>query len=178
LVLVKVYIALLRAVNVGGSKPVAMAALRGLLTALSFTDGRSLLASGNLVFRSEARRTSDLERLLETEAATRLGLRTDFMVRTAAEWEQAIAGNPFPNEASRDPGRLVLAQRVRGLQAAVTGPEIVRAKGKQLYIVYPDGIGRSKLTTKLIEGKLGTRGTGRNRNTVIKLAALATGQRA
>jgi uncharacterized protein (DUF1697 family) len=110
-----------------------------------------------------------------------LGLRTDFFVRTAAEWAKVVAGNPFPEEAERDPGHLVVmflkatpeANDVAALQAAIPGRETVRAEGKHAYIIYPDGIGRSKLTIDLIERKLGTRGTGRNWNTVLKLAALA-----
>ena len=62
---------------------------------------------------------------------------------------------------------------VGALQASITGPEVVRAEGKHLYITYPAGIGRSRLTTALIERSLGTRGTGRNWNTVLKLGALA-----
>jgi uncharacterized protein (DUF1697 family) len=62
---------------------------------------------------------------------------------------------------------------VKAVQAAITGPEVVRAEGRQLYIVYPEGIGRSRLTGTLIETKLGGRGTARNWNTVLKLAALA-----
>ncbi|PYJ75629.1 MAG: hypothetical protein DME69_14645 [Verrucomicrobia bacterium] len=64
---------------------------------------------------------------------------------------------------------------VKALQAAITGREVVRAGGKHLYIVYPDGIGRSRLTNAVIDKLLGTRGTGRNWNTVLKLASLATG---
>ena len=64
------------------------------------------------------------------------------------------------------------AKDVQALQAAIRGPEKVRAHGKQLYVVYPEGVGKSKLTNTLIERKLGTRGTGRNWNTVLKLAAL------
>jgi uncharacterized protein (DUF1697 family) len=63
---------------------------------------------------------------------------------------------------------------VTALQKAIVGREIVRAQGRSAYIVYPDGIGRSKLTAAMIEKKLGTRGTGRNWNTVLKLAALAS----
>ena len=59
------------------------------------------------------------------------------------------------------------------LQAAITGRVRVRAKGKQASIVYPDGIGRSRITNALVERKLGSRGTGRNWNTVLKLDALA-----
>jgi uncharacterized protein (DUF1697 family) len=57
----------------------------------------------------------------------------------------------------------------------VKGREVIRHKGRELYIVYPDGIGRSKLTNTLIERRLDTRGTGRNWNTVTKLAALVVG---
>ena len=178
-----VYLALLRAVNLPSHKQVAMAELRELLTNLRFTDGRSLLQSGNLVFRSKARTSAQVERLLEAEAEKRLALQTDFFVRTADEWRPVIAHNPFREEAERDPSHLVVfflkdapdAKDVAALQAAITGPEIVRARGRQAYIVYPAGIGRSRLTITLIERKLGTRATGRNWNTVLKLGALATG---
>jgi uncharacterized protein (DUF1697 family) len=175
------HVALLRAINVGGRKLVAMADLRDFLAGLGFADPRSLLQSGNLVFRS-SRSGVSLERWLEAEAKTRLGLETNFFVRTAAEWEEIVTHNPFPREAERDPGHLLTLflkdapgpAAVKALQAAITGPEVVRAWGRQAYIVYPEGIGRSKLTNALIEKKLGTRGTGRNWNTVLKLGALAT----
>ncbi len=70
------HIALLRGINVGGHKSVAMAALRGFMEGLGFDDVRSLLQTGNLVFRSNGRTTAGLERMLETEAATRLDLHT------------------------------------------------------------------------------------------------------
>lgn len=177
------HIALLRAINVGGHAKIAMSRLRDLLTELGFDDPRSLLQTGNLVFRSSARSTATLEHLLEREAEQRLDLRTSFFVRTAAEWNTIIARNPFPEAAARDPGHLVVmclkdapdARSVDALRAAITGPEIVRADGRHLYIVYPAGIGRSRLTNALIERKLGTQGTARNWNTVLKLGALASG---
>ena len=64
----------------------------------------------------------------------------------------------------------------RALQKAIVGREVVRAKGRCLYVVYRDGIGRSKLTSAMIEKKLGTRGTARNWNTVLKLHTLASGR--
>jgi uncharacterized protein (DUF1697 family) len=176
-----IYLALLRGINVGGHKPVAMADLRELLTALGFADARSVLQSGNLIGRCAARTPARLERLLEMEAQKRLGLRTDFFVRSAEEWQTIVARNPFHKEAERDPGHLVVvflkdppeAKDLKSLQAAILGPEIVRADGRHAYIVYPNGMGRSRLTHALIEKKLGTRGTGRNWNTVLKLAAFA-----
>jgi uncharacterized protein (DUF1697 family) len=176
------HIALLRAVNVGGRNPVAMSSLRELAADLGLDNPRTLLQSGNLVFGSDARSAADLERLLEREAAARLGLETDFMVRSASEWKSLIARNPFPAEAKADPGHLVVmfledaprAADVKALASAITGRERVRADGRELYVVYPDGMGRSRLTNALIERKLGTRATGRNWNTVLKLGVLVT----
>jgi uncharacterized protein (DUF1697 family) len=174
-------IALPRAINLPNHKNVAMATLRTLLSELGFSDPKTLLQSGNLVFACDRRTSAELERSLEREAKRRIGLDTDFFVRTSKEWKALIEDNPFPDEAHRDPAHLVLlltkdaldAAAVSALQAAIKGREVVRGKGRAAYIVYPDGIGRSKLTMALIEKKLDTRGTGRNWNTVLKLAALA-----
>jgi uncharacterized protein (DUF1697 family) len=176
-----VYLALLRAINLGGRSLVSMTDLRQLLADLGFSDARTLLQSGNAVFRSAARSGDQLERRLEKEAPGRLNVRTDFFVRSADEWQQIIADNPFPREAERDPGHLVVAllkkapadADVKALRAAITGREVVGRGARHVYIVYPDGIGRSRLTSALAEKKLGTRGTARNWNTVLKLAALA-----
>lgn len=178
-----VHIALLRGINVGGHGTLAMADLRECVGTLGFTDVRTLLQSGNLVFGSEKRTTAALEQLLEKEVAARLDVDADFMIRTALEWAKIIARNPFPAEAKSDAGHLIVialkeeAERkdIEALRAAFTGPEIIRADGRHLYIVYPDGQGRSRLTNTLIEKKLGTRATARNWNTVLKLGALAHG---
>jgi uncharacterized protein (DUF1697 family) len=160
---------------------VPMAELREFAAGLGFDEVRTLLQSGNLVFKSKNRAAAPLERLLEAEAVKRLKLETEFFVRSAREWLAVIAGNPFREEAQRDPGHLIVmflkdapdAARVTALQAAIPGREVLRAKGRELYIVYPDGMGRSKLTSALIDRKLATRGTARNWNTVRKLGALA-----
>jgi uncharacterized protein (DUF1697 family) len=177
------YIALLRGINVGGNRKVAMPELRDLVASLGFDDARTLLNSGNVIFSGRASPAAALERILEEEAEKRLGLHTAFFLRTAEEWTAIIERNPFPAEAKSDPAHLVLqclksaptAARVKAPQAASKGAEVIRADGQQLYIVYPEGIGRSKLTADLMERSLGTQGTGRNWNTVLKLAALASG---
>jgi uncharacterized protein (DUF1697 family) len=176
-----VHVALIRGINVGGHKAVAMSDLRDLLAGLGFDDARSLLQSGNLVFRCAAQKNASLEHLLETEAEKRMGLHADFFIRSAKEWREVVARNPFRKEAERDPSHLVVmflkdkpnAKNVKAVNAAIVGPEIVRAGGRHLYIVYPDGIGKSRLTNALIEKRLGIRGTARNWNTVLKLNALA-----
>lgn len=173
------HIALLRAVNLAGHNKVAMADLRALCSDLGLDDPQSLLQSGNLIFGSDDSTPAELEAALERGAAERLGLETDFFVRTADEWEAAVRANPFPDEAERDPARLLMLalkdapgpERASALQEAITGREIVEAHGRHAYVVYPDGIGRSRLTTKVIEKHLETRATGRNWNTVLKLLA-------
>ncbi len=173
-------VALLRGINVGGHAVVSMSELRGVLERLGFQDVRSLLQSGNLVFRGGRRNGSALEEFLEAEARKALGLQSDFIVRTGVEWAAVVARNPFPAEAERDPAHLTVvflkdapkAKAVEALAAAIRGREVIQADGRHLYAYYPDGIGRSKLTHALIESKLGTRGTARNWNTVLKLAQL------
>ncbi len=175
------HIALLRAVNVGGRNLLSMADLRALVERLGLAKPQTLLQSGNLIFQSSRRGGPALERLLEFETRDRHGLEIDYFVRTADEWQTVVSRNPFPEEAERDPAHLVVmllktapqAGDLEDLLAAVRGPEIIRADGRHLYIVYPDGIGRSKLTGMLIERKLNARGTARNWNTVLKLAELA-----
>jgi uncharacterized protein (DUF1697 family) len=175
------HIALLRAVNLAGVNKVGMADLRELVAGLGFRDARTLLNSGNVVFEASGK-TAALEQTLERAAAKQLGLETDFFVRTAKEWQAIIEANPFPREAKEDPSHLlalitkdvVEPASATALQKAIVGRELVRAKGRCLYIVYPDGIGRSKLTNAIFVKHIRTRGTARNWNTVLKLSALVT----
>ena len=157
-------VALLRGVNVGGTTKVSMSDLRDALTRLGFKNARSLLNSGNLVFESNEA-PAKLEALLEK----RLGIEADVLVRTPQEIAEAVRRNPFTNEAKNDPGRLVVVFTKTPVDAAklvISGPEIAKGKGREIFIYYPDGQGRSKLA---IEKQLGTRVTARNWNTVIKL---------
>lgn len=175
------YIALLRGINVGGRNRLAMNDLRKLAASLGMERARTLLQSGNLVFVAERRGSAALEGLLEEAARRELGLSVDFLIRSAAEWDKLIAANPFAKQAQSDPSHLLVMclksppnpADVKSLCAAIRGRESVHADGKQLYLVYPDGIARSKLTNALIESTLDRRGSARNWNTVLKLAAMA-----
>jgi uncharacterized protein (DUF1697 family) len=173
------HIALLRAVNVGG-RPAPSADLRAMFGELGLGDARTLLQSGNVVFEAGKSADSTLEKRLEAAFEKRFGFASDVLIRSAAEWRETVAANPFPNEALNAPARLLLfalvkapgADKAKALQADWPGPEQVKVIGRESYIVYPDGIGPSKLTNQVIERRLGVRGTGRNWNTVLKLAAL------
>jgi len=174
------YVALLRGINVGGNKMVAMAELRAALTKAGFSNVRTLLQSGNVVLDAAASSPAKLESQLEAEVKTRFSLDVEVHVRSGAELAALIEANPFAAEAKRDPSHLLVTfyktpldkAKVKAAQAAIAGPERLHAEGRHLYMVFPEGIGRSKAT--IVVGKvLGPLGTARNWNTVQKLAALA-----
>ena len=175
------YIALLRGINVGGNKMIAMADLRDMCGRLGYDGARTVLQSGNLVFEHRAGRATSLEQTLEKQTERRLGVQTTYFVRTTAEWDAIIAGNPMRKAAASDPSHLLVyclkSPPARGaadaLRAAITGPEIIEVDDRVAYLYYGQGIGTSKVTPALLEKKLGTSGTGRNWNTVLKLATLA-----
>jgi len=174
------FVALLRGINVVGRNRVAMSDLRAFAELLGLAEPTTVLQSGNLVFGDKRRTAAALERLLEKENANHFEAAITYMVRSAKEWRAIVENNPFPKEANRDPGHLLMmalkapakASDVAALEAAIQGPEYVCAVEQQLYVVYPNGVGKSKLTHGLIEKKLRTRVTGRNWNTVLKLAEL------
>lgn len=161
-------IALPRAINLGPHKKVAMSDLRAMAIELGFGDAKTILNSGNLIFRSKLS-AAKLEEMLELESARKLGLDTEFMVRTGAEVAKIVADNPFPDMAKRDPGHLVVhfckKPVAKGLKVTGAKREEVKPKGRDIYVTYPDGIGVSKLKIDVVS-------TARNWNTVLKLAAL------
>lgn len=173
------HIALLRAINVGGNSTIRMAELRALGERLGFSAITTLLQSGNLTFEADGPATDILERRWEEAVAATFGVQAAFMIRTAPQWQALIEANPFAAEARADPAHLLVLACKQGieeaavgrLRGAIVGPERIAVGEGCLYAHYPDGIGRSKLTTKLIERHLGTLVTGRNWNTVLKLAS-------
>ena len=175
------YVALLRAVNLAGKNSVAMAELRAWIEELGFSNPRTLLNSGNAVFEGRDQPTGRVEAKLEADAKKRFKFAIPFVVRTADDIARLVERNPFAREAASDPGHLLVVfmkssippAMVKALEAKIVGPEVVRADGAHLYAVYPDGVGRSKLTAALIDRTLGMAGTGRNWNTVLKLKEMA-----
>lgn len=177
------HIALLRAVNVGG-RTLPMTELRAMLGDLGCRNPRTLLQSGNAVFAAGARtRAAALEDRLQAEARRRFGFDVAFMLRSVDEWHSIIAGNPYRDAARDDPGHMIVmalktaptAAAIEALRDGYRGPESMHVRGREAYLIYPEGMGRSKLTNALIERRLGVAGTARNWNTVLKLAALASG---
>ena len=172
---------LLRGINVGPASLIGMPALAAVHSALGLTEVRTLLRSGNVIFRSTRTDRAWLVRSLGDAIEKRFGIRPDVLLRSPEELRAAIAANPFPGEARTDPSHLLVMflasppspASVRALAHHGRGPERVKASGQELYLYYPAGIGRSKLTNAFIEKALEVRGTARNWNTVNKLLQCA-----
>jgi uncharacterized protein (DUF1697 family) len=172
-------IALLRGVNLGAARRVAMADVRAALAAAGFGAVRSLLQSGNLVFEAGAADDADIEAAVERTLLERLGLTTEVVVRDADAWRAMIAANPFTDEAAADPAHLVVmalktwpATDAEAALAAIPGRERARVIAAHAYIYYPDGIAGVRLIGGALDKALGARGTGRNWNTVLKPSAM------
>jgi uncharacterized protein (DUF1697 family) len=164
------FVALLRAVNVGGTGKLPMSDLKDICEALGFSNVRTYIASGNVVFesrKSEASIKTGLEKRLEAYADKPVGV----LVRTAAEMAQVAADNPFPKLApnrtmavflDRAPPADALAD-VRGQK-----DEQIRMGRREIYIHYGEGMAKSKLVVPAAKT-----GTARNMNTVAALAKMA-----
>lgn len=166
----KVFVALLRAINVGGTGKLAMSDLRKLCDEAGFKDCRTYIQSGNVVFRSNLSEASVQSKLDKTLTA-HLGKQATSLVRTRAELQAIIKTNPFK---SAEPNRVLVVfmdepapkDVLDGLM--IPGREKVEIGGREIFVHYPDGMGKSKLRLTFAQA-----GTGRNLNTVEKLAALA-----
>ncbi|WP_321839762.1 DUF1697 domain-containing protein [Paraburkholderia bannensis] len=165
------YIALLRAVNVGGTGKLPMPELRAMCETLGFTNVRTYIASGNVVFESRLAAASvkkRLEQSLEAYAGKPVGV----LLRNADEVAAVLADNPF---ADAPPERTVAifldaAPPTDALdKVSGHGTEQLALGKREIYVYYPDGIGHSKL--KIAAGK---DGTARNMNTVATLAQWAS----
>lgn len=175
-------IALLRAVNVGGTGKLPMAELRAALFSAGLAEVRTVLASGNVVFR-DVRAPEALEPVIEAVLAERFGLSTEVYVRSAEQWAEMVAACSFPDAARDEPSRMTAlicrepfdVTRLTNAQAAVPGAERIAGSGRTLYIHYGEGMADTKVTAPWLWSKLRARGTARNWNTVLKLAEMAGG---
>ncbi|GAC1567513.1 MAG: DUF1697 domain-containing protein [Ktedonobacteraceae bacterium] len=171
------FVSLFRGINVGGHQMIRMDELKDLHEALGLKDVVTYIRSGNVVFTSDDADVAQLPGQIEDGFAQKFGFQVKVMLRTSAELREIIANNPFQNQAMKEPKWVVvlfLATRpesttLEELQRTYVGPEELCLIGQELYIYYPDGIGRSKLSLPLIEKKLKTIGTGRNWNTILQL---------
>jgi uncharacterized protein (DUF1697 family) len=172
------WVALLRGINVGGRKLLAMADLRALLESLGYDSVRTLLASGNAVFTTARGSAPELERAIATRIALDHGMDVKILVRSSGEFAKVFAGNPFPAEGvpSKELHAAFLsatpaADKIAGLDRGQFAPDEIDLGDRVIYLRLPNGMTGSLLPNW--ERLLGLDVTVRNWNTVTRLHELA-----
>lgn len=175
------YIALLRGINVGKTKRIRMEPLRELVTDLGFTNVRTLVNSGNVVLTGEGD-SDDIARHIEAALRHHHNLEVAVVVRTAAEMQEVVAGNPFP-EIAATPKLLHVSflaaphspDDLARLESLDTGDDRIVAIGKQVYLHVPYGLSGASPAIQNADRHFTGIATSRNWNTVTRLAEMAAG---
>jgi uncharacterized protein (DUF1697 family) len=174
------FIALLRGINVGGHNRVPMSDLRAIATGLGWSDVRTYIQSGNLVFRSAASKDR-IESALEEAIERRFRLQIPVIARSAEDWATYAKADPFPRARQKQPKFILLGlskkppafRAVLALQERALQGEQIISSGDALWIHFAEGVARSKLTPALLDRVVGSPVTLRNWLTVTKLDELA-----
>lgn len=174
-----IYLALLRGINVAGKNLLRMEALRSMCTDLKLSEVRTYIQSGNIVFSSITPQ-SQLEALIEAGISETFSLTVPVMVRSVEQWTQSLTACPFPVEAGSDPSRLFLLTSKRpfppaladDLQPKARDGEVVILSKESLWIYFPSGMAKSKLTPSLIDRQAGSPCTARNWKTASALLGM------
>ncbi|MFC5270843.1 DUF1697 domain-containing protein [Adhaeribacter terreus] len=173
------YIALLRGINVSGHKKIKMPELKAMFEELGFTNVRTYIQSGNVVFESET--SEDLESKISAKIQEQFGFEVSVICRTSAEMKQVIARNPFEKMVGFEPEKLYItflqqtpsAEKLEALQAFTFEPEMYTVSGKEIYVYCFNGYGNTKLENAFFEKKLKVAATTRNWRTVNKLIEMS-----
>jgi uncharacterized protein (DUF1697 family) len=174
-------ISLLRGINVGGHNKVPMAELKMVYESLGLKDVTTYIQSGNVVFSGGSGDPGALAADISEALLARFGTTIAVVVRSAGEWEEMMALNPFAEEAATEPAKLAVlfadkapgAGEIARLGDLPPHNERFAVINNHIYCYYPDGMGRSKLTGELFDRKLGVTSTARNWSTVCRLMELA-----
>lgn len=177
----RVVISMLRGINLAAHKRIKMDALRALYESLGLREPQTYVQSGNVLFKTRQQNLGPVAKQIESGIERSFGFRADVILRTTAELREVIAKNPFARRSGMDPARLLVTflaadpgeearEKIRQIKA---DPEELWIDGRELFIYFPNGLARPKLSIPLIERTLKTSGTGRNWNSVRKLLELA-----
>ncbi len=175
------YAVLLRGVNLAGQRQLAMADLRRLLESAGYTEVSTHLRSGNAIVTSDDKDPRRVAATIHEALAAQLSLRSAVIVRTGQELADVIAANPFPEHES-EPAKLHVAflsaqpskAAFEALDRAKFAPDELRLGDRVVYLWFPNGAGRSKLTMPAL-ARMKVEATARNWNTVLALAAKTAG---
>jgi uncharacterized protein (DUF1697 family) len=175
--LVRTYILLLRAVNVGGTGALPMKELAQLLGRLGARNVRTYIQSGNAVFRAKRADVARLPARVRAALGRKLGFAPEMILLRQEDLESALAANPYPKAAPQALHLVFFASRpaapdLAALEKLRKANERFALKGRVFYLCAPDGVGRSRLHAR-VESALGTVGTGRNWRTACALQEIA-----
>lgn len=177
------YVALLRGINVGRAKRIAMADLRALIATLGHQDVITYLQSGNALFSTDRTDADSLATEIERAISTELGMSVRCVLRDRAELARVVVANPLADVAT-DPKRLLVSFTSRTLDPDLVAaldpqaylPEQFAVGEREIYAWLPEGVLESRLTNAFFEKQLGRKTgmicTARNWNTIVKLLAL------
>jgi uncharacterized protein (DUF1697 family) len=172
------YVAMLRAVNVGGS-PMPMAELRAAFVDMGHDDARTYIQTGNVVFTSSSP-AAHLQTEIETGLEARFGRAVPVVMRTGTQLARVLRANPLAHGRDAKKTHVTFLRqkpepaRVRGLDTDAFLPDEFRVAGLEVYVYCPNGYGRTKITNAYFERALKVPATTRNLTTVTKLAGMAT----
>jgi uncharacterized protein (DUF1697 family) len=171
------FISMLRGINVGGQKKIRMETLRGIYEELGFTNVRTYVQSGNVVFESTEQDQVVLVKRIEAHIEQTCGYAVEVFIRQAHELQRILAGNPFLNDRNEDPSKLYVTflyqpppeDGWRKLTPPSGTPDEFAPGKMAIYLLCPNGYGKTKLSNSFFERKLGLPTTTRNWNTVNAL---------
>jgi uncharacterized protein (DUF1697 family) len=175
-------IALLRGINVTGHNKVSMSELREMCEELGYGDVQTYIQSGNVVLTSpDGVAGAEVEEKLAAGIAERFGLSIPVVVRSANEWQGYVSECPFPAEREETPNLVMLLlskqplapDAVRELTERAAAGERIERRSDTLWMHFPQGVGRSKLTPSILDRAVGSPATMRNWRTVVKLRELS-----
>lgn len=178
---VPVIICMLRAVNVGGHNKVKMAELLSLCRSLRFRNPQTYVQSGNVIFATPESDLSVVSRKMSGRFLRDFGFSSEIILRTLDELRDVVARNPFAGRKEIEPNKLLVSFLARdpgdGVRAKVRAfrseVEEIRIDGRELYIYFPNGMGRPKFSAAALDKILQIPATGRNWNSVTKMLAMA-----
>lgn len=176
-----VLISMLRGVNLGPHNRIKMDALRSVYQSLKLEEPRTYVQSGNVIFRTKEKNLAKLAVKIQDAIEKKFKCRPDVILRTTDEVKKAIAATPFADRPHLEPGKILVtflaAEPPREAEANLAKfkdyPEELHLRGREMYIYFPNGAGRSKLPWSSVEKLLKVTGTARNWNSVTKMLAMA-----
>ena len=176
----KTFIAFFKGINVGGNKSVKMDELKKLFDSMGLKDARTFIQSGNVIFKSDKKDEKKIAQKIEKEFEKKFGFSSSVIIRSDKDLAKIAGSCPIPNYEQKEFKWVMVnflseapaAAEQKDLLENYKGPEEIYFKGKEMFIYYSEGSGRSKLNGTFIEKKLKITATSRNWNTVLKLLEL------